>query len=92
MTNYQAVIQRFAAEHNVLRRDIVATFAECGMRSARQRVHYYWTGQRCPEPGAAAVLCVALDLNARQCLELYEACGIPTPDPVWQAVQDAALP
>jgi hypothetical protein len=43
-------------------------------------------GQRCPEPDAAAVLCVALDLNARQCLELYEACGIPTPDPVWQAV------
>ena len=43
------------------------------------------------EPDAAAVLCVALDLNARQCLELYEACGIPTPDPVWQAVQDAAI-
>lgn len=79
-------IHRLAAKHNVPRRAVVQTFAEHGCIHARARVHFYWTGQRSPDPEGAALLCVALDLTARECLELYEACGIPTPDPVWEAV------
>lgn len=79
-------ILRLAAAHDVSRRAIIETFEQHTAKPSRARIHYYWTGQRAPDPEGAAILCVALDLSARECLELYEACGIPTPDPVWEAV------
>ena len=79
-------IHRLCAAHNVSRRQLVQAFEERTCRPSRARVHYYWTGERSPDPEGAAILCSALDLSARECLELYEACGIPTPDPVWEAV------
>jgi hypothetical protein len=81
-------IRRLAAAHNTTRGHVVRTFREHGL--PRQSVHHYWQGERVPSPQGAAVLCVALDLSARECLALYEACGIPTPDPVWEAVNGCA--
>lgn len=73
-------------QRGLTRRDVVRVLRENGVVGARQCVHAYLTGARCPSPQVAAVLCVAFDLDARGCLELLEACGIPTPDPVWAAV------
>ena len=81
-------IQHFAQLHGLTRSDVWRTCRDLGM--SRQSMHGYWHGLRRPDPLAASMLCVALDLDARQCCELYEACGIPTPDPVWEAVQEAA--
>ena len=82
-------IHRLAERHQRTRADIVRTFREHGI--GRSHVHNYWHGIRVPSPQGAAVLCVAMDLDARECLELYEACGIPTPDPVWALVHGVAL-
>lgn len=73
-------------ERGFTRRQLVRVLREHGVVGARQCVHAYLTGTRNPSPNVAAVLCVAFDLDARGCLELFEACGIPTPDPVWAAV------
>jgi hypothetical protein len=82
-------IHRLAARRNRTRSDVLRTFREHGL--SRSQLHNYWHGVRVPSPQGAAILCVALDLDARECLELYEACGIPTPDPVWEAVYGVAL-
>lgn len=82
-------LHRLATRKNRTRGDVLRTFREHGL--TRSHVHNYWHGVRVPSPQGAAVLCVALDLDARECLELYEACGIPTPDPVWALVHGVAL-
>ena len=86
--NPNECIQHFARLHGLSRSDVWRTCRDLGM--SRQSMHNYWNGLRCPDPIAASVLCVGLQLDARQCCDLYEACGIPTPDPVWDAVQQAA--
>ena len=73
-------------DRGLTRRDVTRVLREHGVNGARQCVHAYLSGTRTPSPHVAAVLCVAFDLDARGCLELLEACGIPTPDPVWAAV------
>lgn len=79
-------ILRLAATHNVSRRQVLAVFEEHLGKPCRARIHYYWTGERAPDPEGAGLLCHALGLSAVECLVLYEACGIPTPDAVWAAV------
>lgn len=79
-------ILRLAAVHNVSRRAVVRGFNDHTGRESRARVHYYYSGERSPDPEGAAVLCAVLGLSAPECLELYESCGIPTPDAVWEAV------
>jgi plasmid maintenance system antidote protein VapI len=84
----QRTIRRFMLEKNITQRDLSRAFVEHALGAPRQRVSNYVHGRSCPTPEGAMVLCHALGLNARECLELYEACGIPTPDPVWTVVHE----